>query len=111
MAGEPCPIYNCHGLTFGSRRTGVHPTNQSVFSLLDDDGFKEVSPKLTRPGDVILYFDSGGELIHSGIVVAILEYGIPRVWSKWGKGYEMVHVLAACPYKFDSTKFYRLQWK
>ena len=44
---EACPVYNCHGLTFGSRRTQVTPP---VASILHDDGFDRVlSEKEVRP--------------------------------------------------------------
>ncbi len=37
---------------------------------------------------------------------------IPMVWSKWGKGCEMVHSVNDCPYLEDEgsyTRYYRLK--
>lgn len=118
---EACPVYNCHGLTFGSRRTQVSPP---VHSILDDDGFDKIaSEKDVRPGDIVIYLDARGEVAHSGFVVwrnkvelvGGVQSVIPMIWSKWGKGYEMIHAVGECPYfgeDGDVFTFYRLKrWK
>jgi len=64
---EACPVYNCHGLTFGSRRTQV---THSVLPILDDDGFDLIPEKEARAGDIVIYSNVRGEVIHSGFVVA-----------------------------------------
>jgi hypothetical protein len=115
---EACPVYNCHGLTFGSRRTQV---THAVFPILDDDGFDLLaSEKEIRTGDIVVYCSARGEAIHSGFVVwrKVVEIVpgtqsvIPMVWSKWGKGYEMIHAIGECPYLDDEgnhTRYYRLK--
>lgn len=116
---EACPVYNCHGLTFGSRRTQV---THSVLPILADDGFDPISEKEARAGDIVLYSNALGEIIHSGFVVARksveiimgTQSVIPVIWSKWGKGYEMIHAVGECPYFEDGNyaSYYRLQrWK
>ncbi|MFZ0321202.1 MAG: hypothetical protein WAL56_18895 [Candidatus Sulfotelmatobacter sp.] len=115
---EACPVYNCHGLTFGSRRTQVGPP---ILSILDDDGFDQIlSEKDVRPGDIVVYSNARGEVAHSGFVVwrkkielvgGIVSV-IPMVWSKWGKGYEVIHAVAECPYfedEGDVFTYYRLK--
>jgi hypothetical protein len=100
---EACPVYNCHGLTFGSRRTQV---THSVLPILEDDGFDLIPEKDARAGDVVLYSNPRGEVVHSGFVVARKSVEIitgsqsiiPIIWSKWGKGYEMIHPVGECPY-------------
>ncbi|MFZ0480103.1 MAG: hypothetical protein WAL71_13235 [Terriglobales bacterium] len=118
QVSEACPVYNCHGLTFGSRRTQISPP---IFSILEDDGFDKVaSEKDVRPGDIVIYSDVRGEVTHSGFVVwrkkVELVPGthtvIPMVWSKWGKGYEMIHAVGECPYFEaigDVVTYYRLK--
>jgi hypothetical protein len=114
---EACPVYNCHGLTFGSRRTQV---THSVLPILEDDGFDLISEKEARAGDIVLYSNTRGEVVHSGFVVGrkpveiILgsEFFIPIIWSKWGKGYEMIHTVEECPYIEDeggTVTYYRLK--
>jgi hypothetical protein len=117
---EACPVYNCHGLTFGSRRTQV---THSVLPILDDDGFDPIPEKEARAGDIVIYSNVRGEVIHSGFVVARQSVEIlmgtrsviPIIWSKWGKGYEMIHTVGECPYLEEEGNFaayYRLQrWK
>jgi hypothetical protein len=115
---EACPVYNCHGLTFGSRRTQV---TDVVYPILDDDGFDILpSEKDVRPGDIVVYCSARGEVIHSGFIVwrksVELVPGtksvIPMVWSKWGKGHERLHEIGECPYLEDEgnyTRYYRLK--
>jgi hypothetical protein len=114
---EACPVYNCHGLTFGSRRTHV---KDSVYPILEDDGFDPLpSDKDARPGDIIVYCNAVGEVIHSGFIIGMrqtviagAEIRIPIVWSKWGKGYEMVHAVGECPYLEEEgnyPRYYRLK--
>jgi hypothetical protein len=115
---EACPVYNCHGLTFGSRRTQV---TDAIFPILDDDGFDQIhSERETRPGDIVVYLSARGEVVHSGFDVWRKEIAItpgtktviPMVWSKWGKGYEMIHRINECPYPEEdgnSPRFYRLK--
>jgi len=106
--GSESPVYNCHGLTFASRRTAVGFKDQHLLTTLKDDGYTEVAEGKAQCGDVIFYLDGDGNIEHSGIVVQVLDFGDYRVWSKWGYGPEMDHRLAACPYEAQYRKFYRL---
>ena len=107
-----CPVYNCHGLTFASRRTQVDWSFKTVSMILNDDGFVEIAEPAARLGDVAIYYDKEGGVSHSGIVVKRGDLNVPIIWSKWGKGYEMVHPLGICPYDPSNVKFYRImKWK
>jgi hypothetical protein len=119
--GEACPVYNCHGLTFASRRTSVNP---AVMPILQDDGFEQVEEKDAQVGDIVVYSNVRGEVVHSGFVVGVDRVEIvpgtkptmiPRIWSKWGKGHEWVHPVGECPYLQDEGNFasyYRLlRWQ
>jgi hypothetical protein len=114
---EGCPVYNCHGLTFGSRRTSVKASNQMINLILQDDGFDEVTATDVQEGDVVIYTDEDGEIQHSGIVMAMLEaetlgFSIPKVWSKWGHAQEAVHHFQTLPYENVTAKYYRMRrWK
>jgi len=111
--GEACPVYNCHGLTFASRRTQLYDSTTIVISkVLEDDGYTQVTERSTRVGDVVVYYDEKGEAQHSGIVVSKLEASVIMVWSKWGKGFEVVHPAGNCLWGSLSKKFYRItKWK
>ncbi|WP_157447575.1 hypothetical protein [Chthoniobacter flavus] len=110
-AGGLIPHYNCHGLTFASRRTGISDS-AALRQILEEDGYEEVKIENVLPGDVILYFDpETGDFEHSGIVVSRENSEIQqtfRVVSKWGMGLECVHGSAYCPYSFQTAKYYRI---
>jgi len=67
-------------------------------------GFDKVaSEKDVRPGDIVIYSDVRGEVTHSGFVVWRKKVELYpaltpsfRWWSKWGKGYEMIHAVGEC---------------
>ena len=107
---NPTPHYNCHGLTFASRRTGIFE-NEVLQQILRDDGYLEVARDSVLPGDVILYFDEYGGCEHSGIVISRPQADnlyVPWVCSKWGKYAELLHLANDCPYSFANVKYYRV---
>ena len=53
--GKPNPVYNCNGLTFASKRTGVYDTDEIV-KILKEDNYIQISIRCLIPGDIILYF-------------------------------------------------------
>ena len=116
---DACPIYNCHGLTFGSRRTSVY---ESPLFVLGEDGFEQIPERDTRVGDIVVYFDSNGAESHTGIVIGEEYLGagdtlqsrggrLPLIWSKWAKGPEFVHTVGNCPYDASTVRYFRLVWR
>jgi hypothetical protein len=108
------PYYNCHGLTFASRRTRISDI-EALRTILAHDDLSEIHQADVRVGDVILYLsaDNDGDIEHSGVVVEMrqaagMSLAIPRVWSKWGGGAEVVHMWNACPYNIGNVVFLRL---
>lgn len=108
---EATALYNCHGLTFASRRTQIDDP-AAIRLILDDDNYEEVSKKDVLPGDIILYCSPNGDIEHSGIVVGAptdrLEQ--PRIVSKWGIGPEFVHSATMVNGEYDLTniRYYRM---
>lgn len=104
------PMYNCHGMTFASRRTCIDKSEE-IRKILKDDGYKDVTQKPILSGDIVLYLDSDSEIVHSATVVSIdNSTSIPtiRVMSKWGKWREYIHDLHICPYTNTRKEFWRL---
>ncbi|MFC2002976.1 hypothetical protein ACFLV4_03410 [Chloroflexota bacterium] len=101
----PNPIYNCHGLSFASKRTGIDK-NYALRTILCDDGYKEVEKEKVLPGDIALYYTEDGDIEHSGIVISEPDkhLKIPQVLSKWGSYKEAIHPANYCPYE---TRFIR----
>src|SRR2546430_14604689 len=82
---DPNPRYNCHGLTFASRRTCVLDENE-ISRILQEDGYEPVGREAVLPGDIAVYYSNNGSSIdHSGIVVSAPEGpgGVPMICSKW----------------------------
>lgn len=109
---DPIPIYNCHGMTFGSRRTTIVETF-AVRKMLRDDRYEKVlAHDEVLPGDIVLYVASDGDIQHSGIVVGRPDptFRIPAVCSKWGKGWEVIHPANRCEYLINDAhmEYYRV---
>ena len=109
---EPTSIYNCHGLSFASRRTGIHETAE-IYKILHEDKYAEVSVKDVLPGDLVLYFSTNGDIEHSGVVLDSPKdcpMGMPKIYSKWGSFKEAIHYANYCP-KYDPSnlKYYRIK--
>jgi len=105
----PTGRYNCHGMTFAGRRTGIWEP-LVVRQILADDGYEEVRPSEVMPGDIILYFTANGDVEHSGVVLELPSFlGYPLVCSKWGCFRELVHWAHQCPYSLESIKYYRIR--
>jgi hypothetical protein len=112
--GGPTCAYNCHGLTFASRRTGVsYP--EVVRRILDEDEYVKVDKDEVKPGDVVVYVAENGDVEHSGIVIEVPapranppRLGI-RIISKWGEGHEVIHFIGHDPYESTNLEFYRIR--
>lgn len=103
------PTYNCHGMTFASRRTSLD--TMGVNLVLDEDDYEEVKRDCVLPGDVILYFGERNDIHHSGVVVqppSESPIGIPLVVSKWGRAGEVIHWGNRGPYGFN-VRYYRIK--
>lgn len=107
---DPTKLYNCHGMTFASRRTGIYQVSE-VKKILKEDRYQEIDLKSVLPGDVIIYFDEKNDVEHSGVVLQVEKADIGlislKVVSKWGQGHEMIHWADDCPYNIKNKKYYR----
>ena len=68
LRSGPTPRYNCHGMTFAARRTGIFEP-QAINLILDDDGYQEIPFHEVLAGDVIIYYDENEDPQHSAVVV------------------------------------------
>jgi len=101
-------MYNCHGMTFASRRTGI---NTISMQLITEDDFIQIADNEVLPGDVVLYINDLGEIEHTGFITSV---DLPNrskfttmVLSKWGDGSEVIHAIFNCPYAKDNIQFVR----
>lgn len=107
---EPTAVYNCHGMTFGSRRTGIS-NPATVRKILAEDDYVSVESANVCVGDVVAYLEDG-DISHSGVVVELRQsaLGLKAIWvmSKWGDLPEYIHELRHCPYPAQSIEFWRI---
>lgn len=103
--------YNCHGLTFGSRRAQIDDPLE-IRKGLSDDRYVRINMLECGPGDVVIYIASNGDINHSGVIIenrpepGLLAYE-PLVLSKWGSAEEYTHRLYDHPYA-KNVEFYRV---
>jgi hypothetical protein len=84
--GEADYRYNCHGWTFtrGEREVSA----DEVQEWLQEDYRSIDTPEL---GDIVVYCDHVGQIMHSGVVKALGENGFVLVESKWGTAGRFLH--------------------
>lgn len=106
-----CSTYNCHGLTFAARRTGISDP-AVIQKILREDGYQIIADRsAVLPGDIAIYLNSSNnDLEHSGLVVEADSSGLLglRILSKWGSAHEVIHNIGNCPYDATHVIFYRL---
>ena len=100
----PTRQYNCHGLTFASRRTWIWKASE-VAKILRDDDYRQIQVKDVLPGDIVLYTENG-DAEHSGVVIKIGD--VPIVLSKWGPAHEVIHLANDCPYDAMQISYHRI---
>lgn len=104
-------VYNCHGMVFAARRTGID-RNDAVQRILTDDRYVEVLREDVLPGDVVLFISEQGDMEHSAIVIEPPEPDtalMPKVVSKWGEFIEYVHYANHCPYDCSNLRYFRVE--
>jgi hypothetical protein len=82
---NPSRKYNCHALSFASRRTWISTTSE-IAKIIGDDDYRVVDLPNVLPGDIAVYYKDG-DAEHSAIVVRVDAIGnlrIPVVLSKCG---------------------------
>lgn len=100
-------IYNCHGMTFASRRTCILK-DEMIDLILQEDDYKEIDRKEVIEGDIIVYLQNG-LIIHSGVILnRSLGLTPAKVLSKCGCYGEYLHNENDRIYEYDMIKFYRI---
>ena len=109
----PCGYYNCHGLTFASRRTRIWDPKE-IKKIITEDGYVKINEAEVFPGDIIIYYTTGDPQ-HSGVVLNVKQERNSimdiLILSKWGHGHEVIHNKNDCPYwgLADLVEFYRIK--
>jgi hypothetical protein len=77
---EPSALSNCHGWVFSGGLCWI--SNDSIELILLENDYQQVDLPLTD--DLVIYRDTAGKIIHTGVVRAIWTDGRILVESKWG---------------------------
>lgn len=77
---EPKLDFNCHGWVFANGRCWVRGT--VVPMILHDNGYRTVAQP--APGDVAVFRNEQGEVMHTALVRLVREDGSVLLESKWG---------------------------
>ena len=111
--GDPTAVYNCHGMTFASKRTGIFADSE-IEKILKDDKYIEIkNEREVMPGDIILYYDETG-ISHSGTVIQTHPgdhaNDLPSIMviSKWAKHKEVIHNANYSPYSQGTKRYWRV---
>ena len=84
---------NCHGWVFAN---GQHMLwRDGVEQILEDNGYQVC--KAPHAGDLIIYRNAAGEILHTGQVKVAVLGGI-LIESKWGPGKKFIHSAEMQPY-------------
>jgi len=98
----PTLDYNCHGWVFTGGRHWVR--GSAVAQILADNGYGEVSrPRLE---DLVVYRNAKGDIIHTGVVQALLPQGVVLIESKWGQMGRFLHRPEENCYRGSTFSFY-----
>ena len=97
---RPSREANCHGWVFTGGQFLLR--GRGVEQILSDNGYS--STERPVPGDLVIYRDASGEILHTGLVRGVLDDGTVIVESKWGLDGRYLHRPEAQPY--SSSFFY-----
>jgi hypothetical protein len=81
---------NCHGWVFTGGRHWVR--GEQVDLILRDNGYRQVTEP--QPGDLVVYRDQAGAVLHTGLVRLADEHGLVLIESKWGRLGRFIHPVA-----------------
>jgi hypothetical protein len=94
---------NCHGWVFARGRHWVR--EESVEGILEDNGYRPAPAP--RPGDLVIYRDPDGRIVHSAVVRAALRDAFVLVESKWGVMGVYLHAADVHPYQGSTATYHR----
>lgn len=103
QTGPPDLKYNCHGWVFTGGRCWIR--GGTVDQILRENRYQIVSRP--EPGDVAVYRQPNGEVMHTALVRALSEDGTILLESKWGKVGRFIHTATQHVYDGYSCTYYR----
>lgn len=99
---DPDRTYNCHGWVFTAGRFALR--SEDVELILEDNQYARVDQP--QPGDLIVYRDDQGRILHTGLVRSVIAGEIVLIESKWGPLGRFLHGPEDQPWG-DNYAYYR----
>ena len=100
--GEADSSSNCHGWVFTGGRFLLR--GEGVERILQGNGYSVVSTP--SAGDIVIYRNESGNILHTGLVQGVLNEGTVIIESKWGTDQRFLHRPEDQPYS-TSFAYYR----
>jgi hypothetical protein len=94
---------NCFGWVFAGGRYWL--CEDDMEAILKDNGYHQMNT--ARVGDVVIYRDGAGAVVHAGLVRAAGEDGLLLVESKWGEFGRFIHPPSAHPFGACTWSYHR----
>jgi hypothetical protein len=85
---------NCHGWVFTGGRHLLR--GDGVAMILADNDYRVVD--VPASGDIVIYRDACGVILHTGLVQGVLKEGTVMIESKWGIDQRFLHLPEQQPY-------------
>lgn len=85
---------NCHGWAFTGGQFLLR--GNEVEQILHDNSYQTVPNP--QSGDLIIYRNESGEILHTGVVRGVLDEGTVMIESKWGVDGRYLHLPTDQPY-------------
>jgi hypothetical protein len=99
----PNVTYNCHGWIVAGGRYWIEGPDFEL--ILHDNGYHPVP--IPQLGDIVVYRDGVGEIVHSGLVREVSAAAV-SVESKWGVLQRVLHAVGVQPFSAKWT-YYRTE--
>lgn len=99
---EPTAVYNCHSYAWYRFSTANPYWIMDISQFLLDSGCTKVATASAQVNDIIVYKNSDGQPIHSGVVYSISSSGELTIRSKWGQAGIYQHSIEEIPPEYCS---------
>jgi hypothetical protein len=100
--GLPDETYNCYGWVFTGGTYWLIETE--IPRILEDNGYRQV--EVPQAGDLVLYWDETGAIVHCGLVRVASPDGLILIESKWGEMGRFIHRPGDCTHDNRCTYYH-----
>lgn len=94
----PTGDYNCHSYAWYNRSYNNNRWIDYISGFRNDESCVQIADDYIQEGDIFVYYDENGTVLHSGIVTEITD-NIEElvITSKWGQGVACIHSIQNVP--------------